>query len=651
MATNKTLARIRDLREAIERHTFRYYVLDDPSVLDGEFDALMRELERFEAKHPELVTAQSPTQKVGGSVSMVFSEVRHLQPMLSLANALDEDEYLAFDRRVREKLEDDEVEYVAETKLDGLAINLIYEHGVLVRAATRGDGTTGEDVTENVRTIEKIPLRLRCDNPPEVLEVRGEIFITKKGFDELNAGQIALDTKTFANPRNAAAGSLRQLDPKVTASRPLSIYCYAIGYVEGEEVPATHSKILTFLHEMGMPVSPETRLCVGAAACVNYHLDLATRRTALDYEIDGVVFKVNSIAEQLTLGHVARAPRWAVAYKFPPEEATTRVLAIEVQLGRTGQLTPVARLEPVFVGGVTITNATLHNEDEVQRKDVRVGDTVVVRRAGDVIPEVVRVIEVERAAGSAPFTMPTSVPDQALTQRALRIIHFASRRAMDIDGAGSKIIEQLCRSGMICDVADLYDLTVEQVAALDRLAEKSAANLISAIGASKKTTLPRFLFALGIHEVGETTAATIAQARGTLESIWTAAIETLLEIPDVGPVVAASIKEYFSQPENIELVCRLVGSGIEWPEIVVLEPTTSILNGQLVVLTGTLNTMTRDAARLALKERGAKVTSSVSRKTNLVVAGADPGSKVDKAATLGVEVIDESAFLQLLEDY
>ncbi|HJP35975.1 MAG TPA: NAD-dependent DNA ligase LigA, partial [Gammaproteobacteria bacterium] len=454
----------------------------------------------------------SPTQRVGGERSSVFTEVAHLLPMLSLANAFDEKEFLEFDRRVREKLDRDEIEYVAETKLDGLAISLVYEHGALIRAATRGDGNTGEDVTRNVCTIDAIPFRLDCDDSPPMLEIRGEIFIAKADFEALNRAQRVKGAKMFANPRNAAAGSLRQLDPKITAARPLSICCYGIGFVEGVSPATTHFGVLRYLAGVGVPVSPETKVVGGMDECFDYYRRLSERRRDLTYEIDGAVFKVNDLSDQELLGTVAKAPRWSIAYKFPPEEATTVVTAIDVQVGRTGQLTPVARLDPVFVGGATITNATLHNEDEISRKDVRVGDTVVVRRAGDVIPEVVRVIAALRPDDSVAFSMPDAVPEQALAQRIQSVIHFASRKAMDIEGLGGKVIEQLCREGLVEDPGDLYGLTLEQLQSLDRLAEKSAKNLLAALERSKRTTLSRFLYALGIREVGETTAANLAAA-------------------------------------------------------------------------------------------------------------------------------------------
>ena len=640
--------RIRELREEIERHNFRYYVLDDPAVSDAEFDVLMRELETLERKHPDEVTQGSPTQRVGGERSSVFTEVAHLLPMLSLANAFDEKEFLEFDRRVREKLDRDEIEYVAETKLDGLAISLVYEHGALIRAATRGDGNTGEDVTRNVCTIDAIPFRLDCDDSPPMLEIRGEIFIAKADFEALNRAQRVKGAKMFANPRNAAAGSLRQLDPKITAARPLSICCYGIGFVEGVSPATTHFGVLRYLAGVGVPVSPETKVVGGMDECFDYYRRLSERRRDLTYEIDGAVFKVNELSDQELLGTVAKAPRWSIAYKFPPEEATTVVTAIDVQVGRTGQLTPVARLDPVFVGGATITNATLHNEDEISRKDVRVGDTVVVRRAGDVIPEVVRVIAALRPDDSVAFSMPDAVPEQALAQRIQSVIHFASRKAMDIEGLGGKVIEQLCREGLVEDPGDLYGLTLEQLQSLDRLAEKSAKNLLAALERSKRTTLSRFLYALGIREVGETTAANLAAALRTIEAIQSTDIETLLEISDVGPVVAASVRDFFDCGENLNMIRRLVDNGVGWSEFKEPAENDTAFRGRTIVLTGTLLSMTRDEARQKLRDRGAKVTNSVSSSTDLVVVGSDAGGKAEKAKVLGVEMIEEKQLVEML---
>lgn len=649
MPTEKETRRVRDLREEIERHNFRYYVLDAPTLLDSEFDGLIRELETLEERSPHLITARSPTQRVGGEASGAFDEIKHITPMLSLSNAFNESEFLEFDRRSREKLECTSLEYVAETKLDGLAVSLVYERGVFVRAATRGDGSTGEDVTLNVRTIESIPLYLDCTDPPTLLEVRGEIFITKADFEHLNSEQNSRGEKLFVNPRNSAAGSLRQLDPKITAARPLSIYCYAIGHFTGSKPPTTQQKALDYLKDIGMPVSTETELLNGIDQCRGYYQRLLSRRENLEYEIDGAVYKVNSLSSQEALGQVAKAPRWAIAYKFPPEEATTVVKAIDVQLGRTGQLTPVARLESVFVGGVTITNATLHNEDEIKRKDIRVGDMVVVRRAGDVIPEIVRVVPERRPNNSVPFTMPSSVPEQTLLQRMLSITHFASRHAMDIDGLGNKTIEQLCRAELVLEPSDLYHLNLNSLLSLDRLAEKSADNLLASLERSKETTLARFLFALGIPEIGATTARSIADTFGSIDSIVAASLEQLLDVPDVGPVVSESIGTFFGEKRNLEMIQRLLDSGVRWPKVELPTPTESTLAGRRIVLTGTFGSMSRDEARMALTERGAKVTNSVSQNTDIVIVGSNAGKKADKAASLGLRVLDETGLIGLLK--
>ena len=636
------------LRRELEEHNHRYYVLDDPVISDADYDLLLRELQALEVEHPELVTPDSPTQRVGASPAAQFTAVRHPLPMLSLANVFDGEEFADFHRRCAEQLGVEEVEFVAEPKLDGLAISLIYEQGRLTRAATRGDGSTGEDVTHNVRTIRAIPLRLR--GAPRLLEVRGEIYMEKRGFEALNARQAAAGQKTFANPRNAAAGSLRQLDPRITAERPLTMCCYGVGEMDTPERPQTQMATLTWLSELGLRVSPETRVVRGVAASLDYYAGIGARRAALAYEIDGVVFKVNDLAQQAALGFVSRAPRWATAFKFPPDERTTRVLAIEVQVGRTGALTPVARLEPVLVGGVTVTNATLHNADEIRRKDVRVGDTVVVRRAGDVIPEIVRVVPELRPADSEPYELPDSVPEQEQARRVQAIIHFASRRALDIEGLGEKLIEQLVAVGKVRDVADLYRLTAEELAALERMAEKSAANVVQAIERSKDTTLPRLLHGLGIREVGEATAANLANALGSLENIRRATPEQLEEVRDVGPVVAASIAAWFAEPDNAALVDDLVALGVHWPEHEVAPPETLPLNGLTVVLTGGLVTLSRDDAKARLTALGAKVAGSVSKKTSLVVAGAEAGSKLDRAVELGVPVLDEDALLALLDE-
>lgn len=641
------------LRTEIERHNYRYYVLDDPSIPDSEYDLLMRELEALEAAHEELRTPESPTQRVGAAPASEFESVVHERPMLSLGNVFDDDGFAEFYQRITGELDRDAVEIVAEPKLDGLAISLRYEHGRLVRGATRGDGSTGEDVTTNVRTIRSIPLRLNGDTPPELLEVRGEIYMEKRGFADMNARQQAAGEKTFANPRNAAAGSLRQLDPRVTATRPLTICCYAIGLLRGTDMPATQADCLALLRDLGLRVSAETKVLKDAAACATYYADIGARRAALDYEIDGVVFKVNRLAEQESLGYVSRAPRWAVAWKFPPDERMTRVLAIDVQVGRTGALTPVARLEPVEVGGVTVTNATLHNADEIRRKDVRVGDTVVVRRAGDVIPEVVNVVLDRRPADSEPYQLPDSVPDHARARRVQELIHFASRRALDVEGLGDKLIEQLVASELVNDAADLFALEASRLAELERMGEKSAANVVAALERARETTLARFLHALGIREVGEATAANLADYFGSIERIAAAGVEDLEAVDDVGPVVAASIHAWFAAADNRELVARLRAHGVTWPEhdgyaAAAAGDEAPPLAGLTCVITGTLTGMTRDEAKQTLSKLGAKVTGSVSKKTSFVVAGEAAGSKLTKAQALNVRVLDDAGLETLL---
>ena len=659
--------RIEKLRAVINEHNYRYYVLDDPSVSDAEYDRLFRELVELERVHPELITSDSPTQRVGDKPLKTFPEVKHEIPMLSLENAFDEEEMTAFDRRVRERLGIAEVEYLAETKLDGLAISLLYRDGVLTRAATRGDGSSGEDVTQNVRTIKCIPLTLLGTDYPEAIEIRGEVFMTKDGFRKLNQTQQDAGEKLFANPRNAAAGSLRQLDPKITNQRPLSFFAYGMGQFSDDFHVNVHAVLLATIQKWGVPVSPETRTVAGLKGSLAYYRAIEKRRQELAYEIDGVVFKVNDLAYQEQMGFVSRAPRWAIAYKFPPQEVLTRVTAIDVQVGRTGALTPVARLEPVAVGGVTVTNATLHNEDEVKRKDVRVGDTVVVRRAGDVIPEVLKVIPDQRPRHTTVFTMPDRCPvcgsavtreqEEAVVrcsgdlycpaQCIQSIIHFASRRAMDIDGLGEKLIEQLYQQQLVGNVADLYELDQDRVAGLERMGSKSAANLIAALERSKDTILERFIYALGIREVGEATARNLALHFGSIEKLAQADIEALEQVADVGPVVAGHINKFFAERHNQETITRLLKAGIHWPE-----PESSAvgmpLQGKSFVLTGTLTSMTRDEAKQKLQLLGARVSGSVSAKTDYVVAGEAAGSKLRKAEELGVEVIDEAAFLQLI---
>ena len=660
--------RVNKLREQINYHNYRYYVLDDPEMPDSEYDRLLRELQEFEQSHPELITDDSPTQRVGAAPLDKFDEVRHEVPMLSLGNAFSDDEVRDFDRRARERLEADHIIYTAEPKLDGLAISLLYKNGVLVQGATRGDGYTGEDVTHNIRTIDSIPLRLIGKGYPGVLEVRGEVFMSRKGFEALNKAQREKNEKTFANPRNAAAGSLRQLDPRITATRPLEMICYGVGRVEGKTLPRKHSEILAALRKWGICTSAESRVVTGIKACIHYYHDIAQRRDKLAYDIDGVVYKVDSLEQQNVLGFVSRAPRWAVAHKFPAEEALTKLLAIDVQVGRTGTLTPVARLEPVFVGGVTVTNATLHNQDEIERKDIRIGDTVIVRRAGDVIPEVVSAITSKRKKGARRFKMPTKCPecgsevvrleDEAAArctsglycpaQRREAIRHFASRRAMDIEGLGDKLVELLDQQQLIKNVADLYKLKVEDVAALERMGGKSAENLIQALETSKQTTLPRFIFALGIRQVGEATAQALANHFGDLGSLRKAKPEVLETVPDVGPVVAESIVTFFKQSHNKEVIDHLIKSGMRWDDIEVKPVAELPLSGQTFVLTGTLLSMTRNDAKSRLQTLGAKVAGSVSKKTSYVVIGADPGSKATKAEQLGVPLMSEDELNKLL---
>ena len=666
-ATEDARRAVAQLREQIEQHNYRYYVLDDPSVPDVEYDRLMRELEDLEQRYPQLASPDSPSQRVGAAPSEAFDAVRHRLPMLSLANAFAEEEVRDFDRRVRERLGlTGSVEYVAETKLDGLAVSLLYEHGLLVRGATRGDGSTGEDVTANVRTIRSLPLRLRGEHPAPSLEVRAEVFMRRDGFDRLNAEQTRAGAKTFANPRNAAAGGLRQLDPRVTASRPLTLYCYGVGYVEGVELPDSQYRLALWLRELGLPVSPEIDRVTGADGCLEYYSRIAARRAQLGYDIDGVVYKVDARSQQEALGFVSRAPRWAVAHKFPAEEQLTTVEAIDVQVGRTGSLTPVARLAPVQVGGVTVTNATLHNQDEIDRKDVRVGDTVVVRRAGDVIPEVVRVLPERRPAGALAYRLPGECPvcgsdavrvegEVALrcsgglycpAQRKQAIRHFASRRALDIEGLGEKLVEQLVDRDLLHSVADMYSLDGARLAELERVGEKSAANLIEAIDRSRKAPLARFLYGLGIRDVGEATAQQLALHFGSLESLRVADHEALQAVPDIGPVVANEIEAFFAQPHNREVLDRLMREfSLQAPEPPVED---SPVRGKSFVLTGTLATMDREQAKTRLLSMGARVTGSVSKRTDYLVAGESAGSKLTKAEQLGIRVLDEEAFLALI---
>lgn len=666
-------AEVLQLRERLREWNYRYYVLDDPSVPDAEYDRCLRQLQEIEEQHPQLVTRDSPTQRVGAQPLAQFQQVTHEVPMLSLDNAFDAAELASFERRLQDRLKDAEtpIEYACEPKLDGIAVSLLYRDGVLERGATRGDGSTGEDITHNVRTIPSIPLQLRGEDFPEVLEVRGEIYMPRAGFEQLNQRAREEGGKPFVNPRNAAAGSLRQLDARLTAQRPLEMCCYSVGLVEGGTLPQEHSAVLECLHRWGLRINHESRVVTGIAACEDYYQYLAERRDALPYDIDGIVYKVNRLDLQRKLGFVSRAPRWAIARKFPAQEEMTRLLDVEFQVGRTGAITPVARLEPVFVGGVTVSNATLHNSDEVQRLGVMIGDTVVVRRAGDVIPQVVSVVHERRPLDASPVTFPEQCPvcgsateraaDEAVircmgglvcaAQQKAAIKHFASRRAMDIEGLGDKLVEQLVDEGMLENVADLYRLEKDQLLSLERMGEKSAENLLAALEKSKHTTLPRFIFALGIREVGEATALNLARHFGSWENLVTASEEKLLQVDDVGPVVADHLRQFFDAESGMAVAGRLRDLGVTWPDIEVAGHAEQPLEGQTWVVTGKLEVMTRDDAKVALQNLGAKVAGSVSAKTHCVVAGPGAGSKLTKATELGIEVIDEQAFIALLKDH
>ena len=668
--------RAQALRATIRAHDHAYYVLDTPTVTDAEYDALYRELADLEARHPELVTPDSPTQRVGGAAASAFEPVRHRVPMLSIRSETDTTAGAAaeFDARIRKalRLSDDApaVDYVAELKFDGLAISLRYEGGALAVAATRGDGEVGEDVTRNVRTIRAIPQRLSAARPPAVLEVRGEVYMRRADFDALNERQRAAGEKTFINPRNTAAGAVRQLDPAMTAKRPLRFFAYGLGESQGCELPGTHAEVLRALRAFGLPVSPDWRLVRGAAGLATFYADVAQRRDALPFDIDGVVYKVNELALQRELGFVTREPRWAVAHKFPPVEAETTLLGIDVQVGRTGAITPVARLAPVFVGGTTVTNATLHNEDEIARKDLRIGDRVVVRRAGDVIPQVARAVIERRPPDARAFVMPAACPecgsaivrlheDDAIArcsgglvcpaQRKQALLHFASRRAMDIEGLGDKLVDQLVDAGIVRTAADVYTLGVAQLAELERMAQKSASNVVAAIGRSKATTLARFVFALGIRHVGEATARDLARHFGSLDALLAADEAALTEVPDVGPVLAESIARFFAEPHNRQVIDALRAAGVRWDEHAPKRGAAAgPLAGKTVVLTGTLPTLTREDAKALVEAAGGKAAGTVSKKTDYVVAGVQAGGKLELARSLGVPVLDEQGLRELL---
>lgn len=668
VAPKDVQARVEQLRQELDDHNHRYYVLDDPAISDAEYDALLRELQSLEAEHPELITQDSPTQRVGATPDNVFAEVRHEIPMLSLANAFDQAELLDFDRRVRDRLKaEGEIEYACEPKLDGLAVSLRYEDGQLVRAATRGDGYAGEDITGNIKTIRSVPLKLRGTVFPRVLEVRGEVYMPKAGFERLNRRLAEVGDKTFVNPRNAAAGSLRNKDPEVTAQRPLELCCYSVAVNNSDELPDQHSAMLQQLRDYGFRISDELAVVSGVEACIAFYLQLQARREQLSYEIDGIVFKVNDLGLQDELGFVSRAPRWAIAYKFPAQEVGTTVITVEFQVGRTGAVTPVARLEPVFVGGVTVSNATLHNMDEIDRLGLRIGDKVIVRRAGDVIPQIVKVVTEKRPEHTQPVQLPDACPacgseiEQAEgevvarcsgglfcpAQRKEAIRHFSSRKALDIEGLGEKWIDVLVERDIVKNVADLFTLDKETLLALERMGAKSADNLLASIQSSSRPELHRLLYALGIREVGEATAKALAQYFGSLEAIQAASQEELQAVPDIGPVVAGHIETFFRQPHNQEIIEALKQNGVEWRN-----PTRQQANlplqGQSFVLTGTLTSLTRDQAKAQLEALGAKVAGSVSGKTHALVAGADAGSKLAKAEKLGVTILTEDDLHDLL---
>ncbi len=664
----KTRHRIEALRREIDEHNYRYYVLDAPVISDAQYDKLLRELQELEAQFPELITPESPTQRVGAAPAKEFGEVRHKLPMTSMDNAFDETEARDWDERVRKGLNaDSAVHYTAEPKFDGASVSLRYQDGLLVQAGTRGDGSTGEDVTVNVRTVRTVPLRLHGKGWPTVLEVRGEIVIPKKDFERLNAEQLKQGGKLFANPRNAAAGSLRQLDPRVTASRPLSFFPWGFGEIAGGSLPDRYSTAVEKLRDWGFRVTDLIRAVKGADGCLGYYRDIAAKRERVPFEIDGVVYKVDELAARARLGYTARAPRWAIAHKFPAHEENTVVEDILASVGRTGVITPVAVLKPVHVSGVTVTHATLHNQDELERKDVRIGDTVIVRRAGDVIPEVVAVVKDKRPRSARSWHMPKKCPEcgsevmreegeaahrcvgglYCPAQRMGALLHFASRRAMDIEGLGDKLVEQLVEQGLVKTVADLYRLDQDKLAALDRMGEKSAQNLIDQIEKSKAATLPRLLHALGIPQVGEATALALARHFGDLDAIMDADIETLQTVPNIGPTMADEIYGFFHQKHNREVIARLVARGVHWPTLTRARQAAGV-SGKTFVLTGTLASLTRDQAKERLLALGATVAGSVSKKTDYVVVGEDPGSKAVKARELGVAILNEKQFLKLL---
>ncbi|WP_044406365.1 NAD-dependent DNA ligase LigA [Thiomicrospira microaerophila] len=665
---------IAQIRQQIEAHNQAYYVLDNPRISDAQYDLLYRQLVELEQQYPSLIIPSSPTQRVGAKVASGFQEVRHAVPMLSLDNAFSDEELADFNQRIEQRiqssLEKKALAYAAEPKMDGLAVNLRYEQGVLVQAATRGDGEVGEDVTHNVRTIRSIPLKLQGDGWPDILEVRGEVFMSKPVFHKINQAHLEKGDKPFVNPRNAAAGTLRQLDPSITAQRPLSFFCYGWGQVSDEfSIPADYSEMLVYLKRWGLPTNPLAKVVFGQPGLVDYYQDLSARRDQLDYEIDGIVYKLDNLEAQAQLGFTSKFPRWAIARKFPAQEVWTKLVAIDIQVGRTGALTPVARLEPVFVGGVMVSNATLHNLDEIQRKDVRIGDTVIVRRAGDVIPEVVGAVVSQRPADTQLFEMPTHCPecgsdvvkeaDKAVyscsgglfcpAQRKRALAHFVSRKAMDIQGLGEKLIDQLVSADLVKHPDDFYALNVDELLNLERMAIKSAQKLVAAIEASKQTTLPRFIYSLGIPEVGEVTAKQLAKHFTSLEALQQASLEQLIAVPDVGDIVAQHLIQFFAQPHNLAVIEGLLNAGMHWPDI---EPQAVVIDsmfaGKICVLTGSLQQMTREQAKAELEQLGAKVSGSISAKTDFLIAGDKAGSKLTKAQALGITVLTEAEFIEIL---
>ena len=655
------------LRQDLRRYEYEYHVLDNPTIPDAEYDRLFHQLKALEAAHPELITADSPTQRVGAKPLSGFAQIRHEIPMLSLDNAFSDEEFYAFVKRIEDRLIrlPEPLTFCCEPKLDGLAVSILYVNGVLTQAATRGDGTTGEDITANIRTIRNIPLQLLMDNPPARLEVRGEVFMPHEGFERLNQQALEKGEKTFANPRNAAAGSLRQLDPKITSKRPLVLNAYGIGIAEGVDLPNTHYDRLQWLKSIGIPVNPEIRLCNGTDEVLDFYRDIQNKRSSLGYDIDGTVLKINDIALQEKLGFISKAPRWAIAYKFPAQEELTRLNDVEFQVGRTGAITPVAKLEPVFVAGVTVSNATLHNGDEIERLDIAIGDTIVIRRAGDVIPQIIGVLHDRRPADARPIIFPKTCPvcDSVIVriegeavarctgglfcaaQRKEALKHFVSRKAMDIDGVGGKLIEQLVDRELIHTPADLFKLDLTTLIRLERMGTKSAENALASLEKAKNTTLARFIFALGIREVGEATALNLANHFKTLEALQNADLDALQQVPDVGEVVANRILAFWHEPHNVSVVNDLIAQGVHWETVETKEVTENRFKGKTVVLTGTLTQMGRNEAKALLQDMGAKVSGSVSAKTDFVIAGDAAGSKLTKAQELGVTVLTEEEFL------